>query len=224
MGPTSFGGGLGYDEPPGRLKAALLQPQVERRMASTHGMNNTFATSKHMCIKCETKSSRQMMNVSSSTLCLGGGNSQIFFGIFTPNVWGFMIQFDGCIFFSTGFWNHQPDKQKKRKWWYDLTWNMGKVNLCRESMGTETHKQKKSKTYIPKMIFPFLPLMSRVRKESMRISERPRPHGVAWCQVENSWGSFFQHPKQEIYQLQNGNFQIWWYSNWWWYSSWFQLI
>ena len=103
MGPTSFGGGLGYDEPPGRLKAALLQPQVERRMASTHGMNNTFATSKHMCIKCETKSSRQMMNVSSSTLCLGGGNSQIFFGIFTPNVWGFMIQFDGCIFFSTGF-------------------------------------------------------------------------------------------------------------------------
>ena len=50
--PKSFWWAIGYDEPPGRLKAALLQPQVERRMASTHGMNNTFATSKQMCLKC----------------------------------------------------------------------------------------------------------------------------------------------------------------------------
>ena len=83
-------GAIGYDEPPGRSKAALLQPQVERRMASTHGMNNTFATSKHMCLKCEKTSSRQMMkNVSSSTLCRSVvATHKYFFGIFHPECLG----------------------------------------------------------------------------------------------------------------------------------------
>ena len=38
---------------------------------------------------------------------LGGGNSNIF-GIFTPNVWGFMIQFDGPHIFQMGLGNQPP--------------------------------------------------------------------------------------------------------------------
>ena len=36
---------------------------------------------------------------------LGGGNSNIF-GIFTPDPWGDSLQFDGCIFFQRGWFNH----------------------------------------------------------------------------------------------------------------------
>ena len=156
-----------------------------------------------------------------TTLCLGGGNEHIFLE-FLPRMFGdAWSNLTVAYFFFVLGWN-QPTRQAKKKEMIMIshgTWLVGVGNPWEPK-----HTSKKIKDLHPQNDFSFLPLMSRVRKESMRISERPRPHGVAWCQVENSWGSFFQHPKQEIYQLQNGNFQIWWYSNWWWYSSWFQLI
>ena len=136
-----------------------------------------------------------------------------FFEFFTPDPWGFMIQFDGCIcFFNLGWFNHQPDKQKRKwlKWWNDLTWNMGKVNLCRERIlgnwNTQAKKDQRLTSPIFDFFLPSLDVESRVQ-ESMRLaSERPRPQRGAWCQVENSFGGvFFNTPKQDIYQLQNGN-------------------
>jgi len=44
--------------------------------------------------------------VAGDGVILAGGKSKIF-GIFTPNVWGFMIQFDGRIFFQMGWFNRQ---------------------------------------------------------------------------------------------------------------------
>ena len=37
---------------------------------------------------------------------LGGGNSNIFWN-FHPEIWGRWTQFDGCIFFEMGWFNHQ---------------------------------------------------------------------------------------------------------------------
>ena len=43
---------------------------------------------------------------------LGGGNFQIFFGIFQPENWGRWTQFDEHIF-EMGWFNHQPEKKTK---------------------------------------------------------------------------------------------------------------
>lgn len=60
--------------------------------------------------------------------------TNIFLEFFTPNVWGFMIPFDGCIFFLL---NHQPDKQKSQRLLYipklifpSFPWCRGSARRC----------------------------------------------------------------------------------------------